>query len=93
MGTIQEKLNAQKQFCVLLPEKFEDVTLIRDASDFPLNNLESDEYSGENSMWSYKLQTTGIYLQFDYNSTSLSILILLHDLLFLNLLMNLCDSA
>jgi hypothetical protein len=91
MGTIQETLNVQKQFRGLLPERFKDVTLIGDASDFPLNNLESDEYCGENSMWSYKLQTTGIYLQFDYNSTSL--LILLHDLLFFNLLTNHCDSA
>lgn len=62
MGTIQERLNAQKQFRGLLPERFKDVTLIGDASDFPLNTIESDEYSGENSMWSYKLQTTGIYL-------------------------------
>jgi hypothetical protein len=93
MGTIQERLNAQKQFRGLLPERFKGIPLIGDASDFSLNTVESDEYSGENSMWSYKLQTTGIYLQIDNNSTSLSILILLHDLLFLNLLMNHCDSA
>jgi hypothetical protein len=62
MGKIQERLNVQRQFCGLLPEKFKGVTLIGDASDFPLNTVESDEYSGENSMWSCKLQTTGIYL-------------------------------
>jgi hypothetical protein len=84
MGTIQERLNAQKQFCGLLPERFKGITLIGDASDFPLNNLESDEYSEENSMWSYKLQTTGIYLPFDNNPTSCLILNLLDDLLFLN---------
>jgi hypothetical protein len=44
MGTIQERLNVQKQFRELLPEKFKDITLIGNASDFPLKTLESDEY-------------------------------------------------
>jgi hypothetical protein len=32
MGTIQERLNAQKQFRELLPERFKGITLIGDAS-------------------------------------------------------------
>lgn len=61
-GSFEERYAARNHFRGTLPKRFQETTLIGDATDIPMWWTNTDMTSGENGVWSAKCKCAGISL-------------------------------
>jgi hypothetical protein len=59
MGSSEDRKNMRNHFRGELPKEYQNVTLIADATDLPINKNENLSIWGEDGCWSYKLGCYG----------------------------------
>jgi hypothetical protein len=61
-GSFEDRSAACHKFRGIFPQRFQNVTLLGDSTDFPINKNEELPTSGEGGVWSHKLGDYGTFL-------------------------------
>jgi hypothetical protein len=60
-GSFEDRSAARHKFRGIFPQRFQNVTLIGDSTDFPISKNEELPTSGEGGVWSHKLGDYGTF--------------------------------